>query len=132
MAGHTTLTSLQVYELFDPWPIALPSCEWVLRTAKVEDLAEYKCYWWLNVGLRKHRVTMREALKRVIEKDWMHQRHMVLGLARSGHLPRAILIYDGVVVDGNHGLLALAFRRYNGSILVAEAIVPPRRARRSS
>lgn len=122
------LTSRQVEDLFHPWPVSnLGHNLWRLRVAKPSELAKYKCFWWVTDGKRKRRVSMKRALKMVLDGDWGHQRHMIHSMARSGYVPRAVIIDKGVVIDGNHGLLALLVRDYYGPILVVEGPVTRRR-----
>lgn len=121
--GEMFLTSDDVRGLFNPWPIRVPECEWRLRLAKPAQLMEYKCFWWVEESGEKYRISMREAYHRVMEDDWRGQRHMVHGMIQSRHIPRGIIIHDGIVIDGNHSLLALLAIDYDRPIFVLEGPV---------
>ena len=114
------LTSEEVLGLFEPWPISLPmGVKWKLRVAKPSELTSYLCFWKVD-GAKRPFITMREALEMVRFKDWRNQRHMVAGMIRKGYVPSVIIILDRIVVDGNHGLLSLLWRDYDGPVLVVE------------
>lgn len=119
-ATGLTLTSQDVVDLFDPWPIRLPAgIAWKLRIAKPSELASYLCFWKVD-GSKEPFVTMAQALEKVKLEDWRNQRHMIYGMARKGHVPRVVIILDRIVIDGNHGLLSLLLREYDRPVVVVE------------
>jgi hypothetical protein len=111
------ITTKQLTELFDPWPILLPRTKWEVRAVKPKQLRNFKCIWKLKEGFR---VPIWVALNQMNAGQFHHQQHYVHAIQRSGHLPKAIIVYNGVVVDGTHHLLALLNSNSNQTILVAE------------
>lgn len=104
----------------NPWPIRFSRrFPWRIRFVSVRQALRYKSFWHTEQGKR---VTAMTAAK-LIRKNWLNKDHQIASAARVGrclHRP-VILVHAGVIVDGNHTLLALERRRYRGRIMVIEA-----------
>lgn len=110
------ITWKQLKNWLDPWPIVFrgnPKFRAKLVTAK--QLGKYKSCW----GYQKR--TLDEILRLIEEDDFRGKQHQIRSLARSAYEPRAIIIKDGIVWDGNHGALAMLLRKSKKLIMVLEA-----------
>src|SRR5216117_1382132 len=103
-----------------PWPIAFRHARrWRIRFLTLKQTLRFKTFW---TDARGRRVSAKVAAAR-IRKNWLGKDHQVASAARVGlclHRP-VVMVLDGVLVDGNHTLLALERRRYKGRVLVLEA-----------
>lgn len=113
------ISAKQLKEMFDIWPIALPKrWRFKLRVATPKSLIRYR---YMN-HLGKKRRTIGYVLKNLSLLGGGHE-HLIRSIARSNHIPGIVVVAKGVVIDGNHSLLALLLRGYNKPILIAEAII---------
>ncbi len=103
-----------------PWPIRFKTAKglWRIRLVTLSQALAFKAFWRDDGG---RRVTARTAARR-IRKNWLGKDHQIASLARVGavHYRPVLLVEKGIIVDGNHTLLALERLRYRGRILVLE------------
>lgn len=103
-----------------PWPIAFRGRrKWKLYFLSMSQAKRLKSCWKED-GKRYSMATVHKR----IHKGWLRKHHHICSLARSSSVENkpVIVVVKGVVWDGNHTLLALIERGYNGPVLVAEPI----------
>lgn len=86
---------------------------WETRLTIPQQLEKYKCIWY-------HSLFTIEQMVKLIDSDFSEKRHSIDNLARTKILFPYVTIYNGIVVDGTHRLLALLRQGYKLPILVIQ------------
>ncbi len=118
--GNKMITNLkQTRQLVDPFPITMSKGRYRWTVSSVAKLAKLKCFWRTSKG---NRVSMRTAAK-ILRKEWGGHHHHVSGIMQSGpgKLP-IIMVEQGIIIDGNHRLIAMVLMKYKGPLIKVEWI----------
>lgn len=109
----------QTRQLVDPFPITMSKGRYRWTVSTVAKLAKTKCFWHTGKGKR---VSIRTAAK-IVRKEWGGRHHHISALMQSGpgKLP-IIMVEGGVIIDGNHRLIAMVLMKYKGPVIKVEWI----------
>ncbi len=116
------MTQVDHYDLLNwsgCWPMGFRGRrKWNLRFITMTEVKSLRSIW-RHKGKRK---TMRTTHRLVMKEDLLGRSHSVLSRARNSSIETRpfALVVRGVVIDGNHLLLALIERNYRGKVLIAE------------
>jgi hypothetical protein len=110
-------TTRELRLLLDPWPIALTKGRWRWRLASMAKCRRLKCFW----KIKGKRVSAETAARSLL-RYWPEKHHGVVTIQQAGQRARWIIVENGVVVDGNHHLLAMIRAGYKGPVIVIEYV----------
>ena len=117
MARSNLISHKTVEEFWKPWPIVLKKgSRFRLRFVRLSRARKYMAYWCGGI------YTIEDCYYRIKKRDWMGKRHQIESAARhySFDQPTVIVNKYGIVIDGNHRLLALIQKKYKGLIMILE------------
>lgn len=105
----------QTRQLVDPFPITMSKGRYRWTVSTVAKLAKLKCFWD-----RRARIS---SVARSIGKRWPARHHHISALIQSGpeKMP-VIMVEEGVIIDGNHRLIAMVLMKFKGPVIKVEWI----------
>lgn len=103
------------------WPMGFQGRRyWRLRFLTMTEIKALRSCWKDENG---RRFTLKTVHRRVMKSNWNGARHGLRSRARAAsiELRPFALVVRGIVMDGNHTLLALIERGYRGKVLIGES-----------
>ncbi len=111
-------TTRELRELLDPWPIAMTKGRYRWTVSTAAKCSKLKCFWNTPAGKK---ISVAAAAKKV-RKYWPDHHHHVSALIRSGPGLTFVIVEDGVVVDGNHRLIAMIQMKYRTPVIRVDLV----------
>lgn len=107
-------THKEVRALLDPWPIAMSKGRYRWTVSTVAKCKKLKSFWDPDYKM--------SAVARQLRERWPSRHHHVSAIEMSGPGLPFIIVERGMVVDGNHRLLAMIRMKYKGPIIRVDHI----------